>query len=120
MSEKPGVMVYFDMLPAIQSLSKADKGVLFESILEYGLKKTDPANLSKKLMVIWPIVKVRLDRDEIQYHNVVNKRAYSAYVRWAKHNGQVVMDFQTWQEKKNCELLQDRYDVESDVFPREI
>ena len=109
MREKPGVMVYFDMLPAIQSLSKADKGTLFEIMLEYGLYKTKPTNLSKKLMVIWPLVQQRLDHDDLQYNKTITRRAYSAYVRWAKFHTEDVMDFQTWQEKKNYDMMAEPY-----------
>ena len=120
MSQKPGVLVYFDMLPAIQNLSKVDKGTLFESILDYGLNRTLPTNLSKKLMVIWPLVQRRLDQDELQYNSTVTKRAYSAYVRWAKYNSETVMDFQTWQEKKGFDLIHDRYDPATGGFVRDV
>ena len=99
MKQKPGVMIYFDMLPAIENLSKADKGVLFYAILRYGLHGEVP-EMSAKLKVVWPLVQQRLDRDEEQYCKVVTKRAYSAYVRWAKHNKEDVMSFQNWQERK--------------------
>jgi hypothetical protein len=99
MNQKPGVMVYFDMLPAIEHLSKVDSGVLFQAILRYGRHEELP-QMSAKLKVVWPLVQQRLDRDEEQYCKVVTKRAYSAYVRWAKHNKEDVMSFQNWQERK--------------------
>ena len=99
MKQKPGVMVYFDMLPAINNLSKQDKGVLFESILRYGVRSELP-EMSAKLKVVWPLIQQRLDRDEEQYSKVVTKRAYSAYVRWAKYNNEDVLSFRNWQEQR--------------------
>ena len=58
MNQKPGVMIYFEMLPTIQNLSKADKAALFEAILEYGMHKTLPP-MSAKLKVVWPLVQQR-------------------------------------------------------------
>ena len=95
MNQRPGVMIYFEILPTLQNLSKADKAVLFEAILEYGMYKTLP-QMSAKLKVIWPLVQQRLDWDEEKYYQVVSKRAYSAYVRWAKHNDEPYVDFKTW------------------------
>lgn len=95
MNQRPGVMIYFEILPTIQKLSKADKAALFEAILEYGMRKTLPP-MSAKLKVVWPLVQQRLDWDEEKYNQVVAKRAYSAYVRWAKHNDEPYVDFKTW------------------------
>lgn len=119
MNQKPGVMIYFDMLPAIKNLSKTDKGILFEAILEYGLYKSIP-QLPQKVMILWPLVQMRLDRDEMQYCNVVTKRAYSAYVRWAKHAGEPAMDFRTWQEKKGYALINESYEPSTGCFVRDV
>ena len=35
MKEKPGVMIYFDVLPVLTHLSIEEKGMLFEAILNY-------------------------------------------------------------------------------------
>ena len=37
---KPGVMIYFDIAPAMKHLTDADKGRLFDAILEYGASGT--------------------------------------------------------------------------------
>jgi len=119
MNQKPGVMLYFDMLPSIRNLSNAQKGILFEAILQYGYNRTIP-KLPDKLLVVWPLIQMRLDRDEMQYMNVVTKRAYSAYVRWAKHNNQEVMDFTTWQEKKGYALINETYEPSTGCFIRDV
>lgn len=90
---------------------------MFEAILEYGLHKTIP-QMSAKLKVVWPLVQQRLDWDEDRYHQVVNKRAYSAYVRWAKHNGEVYVDFKTW-KAQNGENVSDK-DYEESMLPEVI
>lgn len=118
MNQKPGVMIYFDILPAIRSMSNADKGILFEAILEYGLHR-QRIPLTKKTEVLWPLIQQRVDRDELQYNKAVVKRAYAAYVRWAKQNGEEPLDFTAWQEKKGYPLMSDSYEPTAGYFFKE-
>ena len=99
MNEKPGVMLYFDLLPTLEELSNADKGLLLEAILKYG-KRREEIKLSKRTEVIWPLIRMRLDTDEMRYLRTVTRRQYAAYVRWAKRMGKDPVDFITWQERK--------------------
>ena len=115
MNQRPGVMIYFEIMPTLQNLSKADKAALFEAILEYGMHKTLPP-MSAKLKVVWPLVQQRLDFDEEKYYKVIAKRAYSAYVRWAKHNDEPYVDFKTW-KAQNDEGLCDK-DYEEAMLPK--
>ena len=118
MNQKPGVMIYFDLLPAIENLTAADCGNLLRAMLEYGSKKTIPP-LTKRVGLLWPMIQMRLDRDEMQYCNVVTKRAYSAYVRWAKYHGEEPMDFTAWQEKKGYALINETYEPSTGCFIRD-
>ena len=99
MHEKPGVMLYFDLLPALEGLSNADKGILLEAILRYGKCRAE-IPLTKRTEVIWPLIRTRLDTDEMRYLRTVTRRQYAAYVRWAKRAGKDPVDFITWQERK--------------------
>ena len=40
---RPGIMLYFDILKPLRVLPDADKGRLFEAILEYGENGTIPS-----------------------------------------------------------------------------
>ena len=115
MSRKPGVMIYFDLLPALKNLSRSDKGILFEAIMEYGNTR-HLIELTPKAQILWPLVQQRLDYDEMQYMKAVTKRAYAAYIRWAKHNGVEPMDFTTWQEKKGYALIDEAYETTTECF----
>ena len=116
MSKKPGVMIYFNMLPAMRNLSNSDKGILFEAILDYGNNRK-LNTLTPRTQILWPLVQQRLDYDEMQYMKAVTKRAYSAYIRWAQYNGETPMDFTTWQEKKGYTMLLDEaYEANTGSF----
>ena len=112
---KPGVMIYFDVLPAMEHLSYTDKGRLFEAILRYGKYHVE-SNLSKRTEVLWPLIRMRLDTDEIRYQNTVTRRRYAAYVRWAKNEGKEPLDYVAWQEEKGYAVCDEEYIPLEPVF----
>lgn len=93
--EKPGVMVYFDMLPVISQLSNADKGRLFQAILEYAQLGVVP-ELPPKLRPLWPLITTRIDHDEYRYQETVTKRKYAAYARWEKLDDRIPLSYDDW------------------------
>lgn len=95
MSDKPGVMIYFDLMDAIKYLSDEETGQLMRSILEYGKSKTIPV-FDRPLNLVWSLVQSRLDTDDQRYYQVAQKRKYAIYVRWAKHHGHEPMPYDDW------------------------
>ena len=95
MKKKPGVMVYFELRGMLKLLSDAEKGQLFEAILEYG-DTGETGELSPTLKVAWPLIQMRLDIDNSRYDLIVMKRRYAAYSRWAKEHGECVQSFEEW------------------------
>ena len=85
-------------------LTDAEKGKLFEAILEYGDSGSIP-DLEGSLAVIWPLIRRRLDTDNIQYDKIVVKRKYAAYTRWAKQHGEEAESYESW-------LYNNGYDLE--------
>ena len=92
---KPGVMVYFDMLPVIAQLSNADKGKLFQAILEYAQLGVVP-ELPAKLRPLWPMITSRMDHDDIRYQKTVANRKYAAYTRWERQDDRIPLPFDEW------------------------
>ena len=98
MKRKPGVMVYFEIRGMLKLLSDAEKGKLFEAILEYGETGMEQ-ELDDKLKIAWPLIRMRLDMDNTRYEFVGYKRKYAAYTRWAKEHGEDPVDFESWMAK---------------------
>ena len=94
-TEKPGVMVYFDVKNSVDLLSDQEAGILFRAILNYGLNGTED-QLDGSLSIIWPMIRARLDIDDQRYRDTIEKRQYANYVRRAKVNGEEAMDFEDW------------------------
>lgn len=92
---KPGVMVYFEMRPLLERLSNNDAGILFRAIMDYGATGCIP-ELPESLFIVWPLIQMRLDMDNERYLDVVNKRKYAAYTRWAQHHDQTPLSYEMW------------------------
>ena len=98
MKKKPGVMVYFDLRGMLKLLPDAEKGKLFEAILEYG-ETGKVGELTDTLSIVWPLIQRRLDVDSLQYDKKVVKKKYAAYTRWANEHMERVMSYEQWLDK---------------------
>ena len=102
MKQKPGVMIYFDIIPVLDLLSNADAGILFRAILQYGENGVLP-ELEPNLALLWPLIQQRLDRDWDRYQATVIKRKYAAYSRWEKKHEREPLPFAHWVEARGYE-----------------
>ena len=81
--KQPGVMLYFDLRPSLRRMTNEEKGILFESILDYAQNGVDPA-LTGTLGIAWDFIQPRLDRDAEAYREIVEVRRAAARKRWEK------------------------------------
>ena len=102
MKQKPGVMIYFDIIPVLDLLSSADAGILFRAILQYGESGVLP-ELEPNLALLWPLIQQRLDHDWDRYQHTVIKRKYAAYSRWEKQHDRQPIPYSQWVEAKGYE-----------------
>ena len=102
MKQKPGVMIYFDIIPVLDLLSSADAGILFRAILQYGENGVLP-ELDQNLALLWPLIQQRLDFDAARYQTTVMKRKYAAYARWERQNDREPMPYTYWLENHGYE-----------------
>lgn len=79
MSNRPGVMVYFDLLPVLNVLDDAQAGRLFRGILEYAQDGVVPDFSEPVLLVAWAGIQDKLDRDASKYEERCTKNAFSRY-----------------------------------------
>ncbi len=95
---RPGVMFYFDMLPALKRLTKAQKADLFEALLEYAQFGVLPEFNDVGVSVAWDFIQPRIDRDAQAYDLKCLKSQYSVYCRETKKNGQTPALFDVWKD----------------------
>ena len=109
MKKKPGVMVYFELRGMLKLLPDAEKGKLFEAILEYG-ETGHVRELSDTLKVAWPLIQMRLDMDNDRYTAVGMKRRYAAYVRWAKEHAERPIAYSDWVEQRGHTVNEENFE----------
>ena len=114
MKKRPGIMIYFTMRQVLSRLSNEDKGILFDSILQYADTGTVP-ELPDSLYVVWPLIQMNLLQDDLRYRHVVIKRKYAAYVRWAGAHFEPVKAFPVW-ARENGYDLKDLEGLDDDEF----
>lgn len=87
MGKKPGVILYFDIRPALKRLSDEEKGQLFEAILDYGENGVVP-RFDGCLGIAWDFIQPRIDADSQRYQRTAEARRAAANARWGKEKVQ--------------------------------
>lgn len=95
MSQRPGVMLFFDVRPALKRLTVEERGRLFEAILDYGELGLLP-EFEGGLGIVWDFIHPRIDQDAARYADRVLKNKYSVYTREAKKAGVQPVEFEIW------------------------
>lgn len=95
MSQRPGVMLFFDVRPALKRLTVEERGRLFEAILDYGELGLLP-EFEGGLGIVWDFIQPRIDQDAARYADRVLKNKYSVYTREAKKAGIQPVEFEIW------------------------
>ena len=84
MSQKrPGMMLYFDLLSALETLEPHEQGTLLMALLHYGMTGAEPRLTDRTLIFAWEILKKRSDSDEERYDEKVRQSKEAANRRWA-------------------------------------
>lgn len=95
MSQRPGVMLFFDVRPALKRLTVEERGRLFEAILDYGELGLLP-DFEGGLGIVWDFIQPRIDQDAARYADRVLKNKHSVYTREAKKAGIQPVEFEIW------------------------
>ena len=95
MSQRPGVMLFFDVRPALKRLTVEERGRLFEAILDYGELGLLP-DFEGGLGIVWDFIQPRIDQDAARYAGRVLKSKFSVYTREAKKAGIQPVEFEIW------------------------
>lgn len=111
---RPGVMFYFEIRPCIRRLSLADKGQLFEAILDYAENGIAP-ELDGTLGVAWDFIQPRIDLDSEQYELKVETSQYAAFSRERKKLGLEPIDRDAWRSMTDIERRMAISGDESDI-----
>lgn len=98
MAERPGVLFYFDLEPALAMLSDAEAGQLFKAAMAYGHFGVVP-EFGGMAAMAWTFVKPKIDRDNDAYQKTCVQNAYNRYVGECKKNGTTALSREAWEVK---------------------
>lgn len=79
-SKKPGVMIYFEILPQLEMLKPLQRLAVYEAIMAYGRDRTEPV-LKREAELVWRFVRPIMDRDDERYKRVVSSRVKAGKAR---------------------------------------
>ena len=96
MPERPGVMFYFDIRPALKYLNYEQMGRLYEAILNYGELGEIPNFEDALLGMAWSFVQPRIDRDGISYDSAVEQKKYAGFCSAMRRKKVEPIPFDEW------------------------
>lgn len=97
--KRPGIIIYFDMLPALDQLSDEQLGKVHRASLHYAANGTIPDfNDEPFLKFVWELKKARIDADGISYQEKAASNLFGTYCREAKKRGIEPVSYSFWSE----------------------
>ncbi len=108
---RPGCMFYFEWNDAMQYLTDEEFGRMFRAILDYCQFEVEPEFKSRDLLMLWGMVRNKLDADKRTYETKVAKSRKAANARWEKMLGHASA-FQAWETEKETET---KREIETEI-----
>lgn len=99
MADRPGIVVYFDVLDILDELTDEESGQLFRAILKYAATGEIPEFSDRGLRMIWKEQQRKIDRDIEKYEEKCVKSAYSTYCRECKRAEIEPLAFEEWRAR---------------------
>lgn len=98
MAERPGIMFYFDLEPALAMLSDAEAGQLFKAAMAYAHLGVVP-EFGGMAAMAWTFVKPKIDRDNDAYQRTCVQNSFNRYLGECKKNGVTALSREAWEVK---------------------
>ena len=96
MTERPGIMVYFEIRGVLRELSTEQVGLLFIAMIDYAEMGVVPEFSDPMLRVAWASVCDKLDRDAAKYEKICIQNSYKQYCRWEKEKHRDPLPYNQW------------------------
>lgn len=103
-ANKPGVMIYFETLQAIDALSPEDTKQIIGAILRYARDGESPS-LHGALAALWFFIKPSLDRDGARYDEMRTRGLWLTYCRKCKKEGIEPLPLEEWAAQQTVDSM---------------
>lgn len=118
MTDRPGIVIYFELSEALQDFSDEEAGMIFRAMLLYGQTGAAPDFSDRALRTLWRNVQQKIDRDAARYQDQVAARKYAVFVReWKRHHEDEPMSFEAWKQQNDQAISNDRFDIQLQPEP---
>lgn len=97
MSDRPGIMLYFDDWVPMLSLDDSSLADLLRAAIRYGKNGERPV-FEGTNAILWGMIVSRIDRDAKAFNEKCRKARYSRYRGIEKDRGREPLDYETWLE----------------------
>lgn len=98
--ERPGVIIYFDMRPALERLSMEERGELLTAAMNYA-EYGEAAELGGMVGMCFDMMRPKIDRDEEAYQAKVTQSRYAGYCSRTRAKGRDPLDYEDWLEQNS-------------------
>ncbi len=97
-TEKPGMMLYFDVIgPLAKHLEDNEFGELIRHAVEYSMTGAEPdIDVFSPVSMAWDILMPHLDRDTARYRSKQEAARYANYCKSQKQQGYTPLSMETW------------------------
>ena len=109
---RPGVMLYFSILPALDSLPPASAGTLLLAAMHYAQDGREPVFEDGALSFAWSFLKPSIDRDGEVYDEKRLRGEWLTYCRQCKRDNTEPLDFETWRQRTVTDPLRTDTDTQ--------
>ena len=98
MIEKPGIMLYFDVIgPLAKHLEDDEFGALIRFAVDYSMTGEEPdIDVFSPVSMAWDILMPHLDRDTERYRARLEQSRYANYCKSQKQQGYTPLSRETW------------------------
>ena len=100
LGSKPGVMIYFETLQAIDTLGAEDAKQVLHAILHYARDGESPS-FQGTLAAFWFLIQSNLDRDGDRYNTRRMRGLWLTYCRKCKESGVEPLPFEEWETQQS-------------------
>lgn len=95
---RPGLLIYFDLVPALEKLPPASVGELLLTALHYAQDGVEPTFEETALEFAWAFLRPSIDRDGEAYENKRQRGDWLVYCRGCKKDGVEPLSFEDWKQ----------------------
>lgn len=96
---RPGIIIYFELRPALEMLDDGERGKLFMAMLNYAEWGELP-ELEGLGKMAWSFIQPKLDLDNQRYELKCEKSRYAVYCREIQKSEGVPLSFEEWRERE--------------------